>query len=246
MRAAPHAQRGLLDLQAVDTAIARLEHRRRSLPEHAEIAQGQRTRAELGEAIVAARTVVADLELEMEKAEADLVPVKERQARDQHRLDDGAVTDGKQLTALIDEIEHLKRRISDLEDIELEVMEKLEAATARQASLTAQRAELETSLRALIGARDEQVAAIDAELSQLRANQARLRSILPEDLVTLYRRIADRSGGIGVGTLKGGRRCGGCQIEATASALATYQSAAPDEVVRCEECDRILVRGVED
>lgn len=244
MRAAPQAQRRLLELQAVDTAIAQLEHRRRSLPELARIAQAQRVRAELGEAVVAARTVVSDLELDQEKAEADLVPVKERRARDQRRLDDGAVTDGKQLTALIDEIEHLKRRISDLEDVELEVMEKLETATAEHARLVAERAEVETSLRALIASRDEQAAAIDAELARQRTARDGLAGELPEDLVVLYRRIADRSGGVGVGALKG-RRCGGCQLEATPTALASYQSAAPDEVVRCEECDRILVRGAD-
>jgi len=244
MRAAPQAQRRLLELQAVDTAIAQLEHRRRSLPELARIAQAQRVRAELGEALVAARTVVSDLELDLEKAESDLVPVKERRVRDQQRLDDGVVTDGKQLTALIDEIEHLKRRISDLEDVELEVMEKLETATAEHARLVAERAEVETSMRALMTTRDEQVSAIDAELAQHRASREQVAGDLPEDLIVLYRRIADRNGGVGVGTLKG-KRCSGCQLEATQTALAIYQSAAPDEVVRCEECDRILVRGTE-
>jgi len=244
MRAAPQAQRRLLELQAVDTAIAQLEHRRRSLPELARIAQAQRVRTELGEAVVAARTVVSDLELDQEKAEADLVPVKERRARDQRRLDDGVVTDGKQLTALIDEIEHLKRRISDLEDVELEVMEKLEAATAEHTRLVEERSELETSMRALMASRDEQVAVIDADLAQQRAAREQLSAGLPDDLVALYRRIAGRSGGVGVTVLKG-RQCGGCQIEATPTALAAYQSAAPDEVVRCEECDRILVRGAE-
>lgn len=241
MRAAPTEQRGLLDLQALDTAIAQLEHRRRSLPEHAQIAQAQKTRSSLGEAMVAAGTQVADLELELEKAESDLVPVKERRARDQRRLDDGVVTDGKQLTALIDEIEHLKRRISDLEDIQLEVMEKLDAATAEHTSLVSQRGEVENSLRALIAARDEQLAVIDADLDQQRSARDRLATQLPTDLVTLYRRIAERNGGTGVGLLQG-RRCSGCQLEATQTALAAYQAAAADEVLRCEECDRILVR----
>lgn len=241
MRAAPTDQRGLLDLQALDTAIAQLEHRRRSLPEHARIAEGQKARAALGEAIVAAATAVSDLELDLAKAEADLVPVRERRERDQRRLDDGAVTDGKQLTALIDEIEHLKRRISDLEDIQLEVMENLDAATAEHTRLVAQRGEVENSLRALIAARDEQLAGIDADLARQRTARDALAGGLPEDLVGLYRRLADRSGGTGVGLLQG-RRCSGCQLEATQSALAAYQAAAPDEVLRCEECDRILVR----
>lgn len=241
MLAAPQAQLGLLDLQAVDTAISQLEHRRKSLPEHAQISEGQKIRAELGEAIVAARTVVSDLELELDKAESDLVPVKERRARDQRRLDDGAVTDPKQLSALMEEIDHLKRRISDLEDVQLEVMEELEAATVRHAALVEQRTEIENSLRALIASRDELVAIIDADLVQQRAAREKLAAGLPEDLVALYARIAARSGGVGVGRLQG-RRCGGCQIEATPAALASYAAAPPDEVVRCEECERILVR----
>ncbi len=241
MLAAPQAQLGLLDLQAVDTAISQLEHRRKSLPEHGQIAEGQKIRAELGEAIVAARTIVSDLELELDKAESDLVPVKERRARDQRRLDDGAVTDPKQLSALMEEIEHLKRRISDLEDVQLEVMEKLEAATARHGALVEQRTEIENSLRAVIASRDELVATIDADLVQQRAAREKLAAGLPADLVALYSRIAARSGGVGVGRLQG-RRCGGCQIEATPSALASYAAAPPDEVVRCEECERILVR----
>ncbi len=242
MKAAPQAQRRLLDLQAIDTAIAQLEHRRKALPEHAQIAQGQKTRAQLSESIVAASTVVGDLELDLQKAEADLVPVRERLARDQQRLDSGAVTDGKQLTALIDEIEHLKRRISDLEDIELEVMESHENATAEHARLVSERTGIENSLRGLIAARNEQAAVIDADLAQQRSARETIVSELPADLVTLYGRIAERNGGVGVGALQG-RRCGGCQLEATSSALDAYQSAAADEVVRCEECDRILVRG---
>lgn len=241
MLAAPQAQLGLLDLQAVDTAISQLEHRRKSLPEHGQIAEGQKIRAELGEAIVAARTIVSDLELELDKAESDLVPVKERRARDQRRLDDGAVTDPKQLSALMEEIDHLKRRISDLEDVQLEVMEKLEAATARHGALVEQRTEIENSLRAVIASRDELVATIDADLIQQRGAREKLAAGLPADLVALYSRIAARSGGVGVGRLQG-RRCGGCQIEATPSALASYAAAPPDEVVRCEECERILVR----
>ncbi|MGC3952912.1 MAG: C4-type zinc ribbon domain-containing protein [Propionicimonas sp.] len=241
MKAAPQAQRKLLELQAVDTTIAQLEHRRRTLPEHAQIAQGQKTRAQLSESIVAASTVVGDLELDLQKAEADLVPVRERLVRDQQRLDSGAVTDGKQLTALVDEIEHLKRRISDLEDIQLEAMENHENATAEHDQLVAERGELETSLRALIAARNEQVAEIDADLAQQRAGREKIAAELPEDLTALYQRIAERNGGVGVGLLQG-RRCGGCQLEATSSALAAYQSAPADEVVRCEECDRILVR----
>ncbi len=241
MKADHAAQRRLLDLQAIDTAIARLEHRRTALPEHAAIAEGQRARARLNEAVIAAKTMVSDLELEVAKAEADLVPVRQRRVRDQQRLDAGTVSDSKALTALVEEIEHLGRRISDLEDAELELMEKLDAAQEQRDALVVQRGERENSLRALIASRDDQLQALDGELATQRQARVSMAEELPAELLALYDRLRARSGGVGAAALHG-RRCSGCQLEATAMALAAYAAAAPDDVLRCEECERILVR----
>lgn len=241
MKADPAVQLRLLDLQAEDTAIAQLEHRRRSLPEHAALAEARVVRARLGESLVGARTQVADLQLEVEKAESDLVPVRERRVRDQQRADAGSVTDPKQLNALIDEIAHLGRRISDLEDVELEVMERLETATGEEARLAAELADLETSMRALIASRDAQVADLDADQATHQKARDGMAGEVPGDLLALYDRIRARAGGLGAAELKG-RRCAGCQLEATPIALAGYAAAAPDEVLRCEECERVLVR----
>ena len=241
MKAAATAQLRLLDLQAEDTAMAQLEHRRRSLPEHAAIAEARAVRVKVGQGLVGARTRVGDLQLEVDKAEADLVPVRERKARDQHRVDDGGVTDPKQLNALLDEITHLGRRIGDLEDIELEVMEQREAATGTQEMLTGELTEVENSMRALIAARDEQVATLDAELGTHQKARDGIAAEIPADLLALYDRIRVRSGGLGAAALRG-RRCSGCQLEATATALAEYAAAAEDDVLRCEECERVLVR----
>lgn len=241
MKAAATAQLRLLDLQAEDTAISQLEHRRRSLPEHAAIAEAKSVRAKLGEALVAARTRVGDLQLDVDKAESDLVPVRERRQRDQRRVDDGSVVDPKQLNALLEEIAHLGRRIGDLEDVELEVMEQLEAATGRQDMLTTELTELENSMRALIASRDEQLAQLDAEIAVHRAARDGMAAEIPADLIALYDRVRERSGGLGAAALRG-RRCSGCQLEATQTALAGYAAAAADEVLRCEECERVLVR----
>lgn len=241
MKAAASAQLRLLDLQAEDTAIAQIEHRRRSLPEHAAINEARKVRAGLGESLVAARTRVADLQLDVEKAEADLVPVRERRTRDQQRVDGGTVTDPKQLSALIEEIAHLGRRISDLEDAELEVMEALETATSEHDRLAGELTELENSMRALIAARDEQVAQLDAEQAGHQRTRDDIAAVLPADLLALYDRIRAKAGGLGAAALRG-RRCSGCQLEATPIALAGYAAADPDEVLRCEECERVLVR----
>ncbi len=241
MKAAPEAQRRLLDVQRVDTGIAQLEHRKRALPEHAQIAADAKRRAAIMEAITATSTEVSDLDLEVAKAESDLVPVRERRERNQQRVDAGAA-DPKALSALIDEIEHLGKRISDLEDAQLDVMERHEDAEERLKKLQAERAEIEKTMRAAMTSRDTQVAEIDAELAAKAAERAELIADVPADLLALYDRIRERSGGLGAAELVG-RRCTGCQIEANPSAVAQYLAAPADDVVRCEECERILVRG---
>lgn len=241
MKAAATAQLRLLDLQAEDTAIAQLEHRRRSLPEHAAIAEARTIRTRLSAEVVAARTQAGDLQLDVDKAEADLVPVRERRLRDQKRVDDGTVTDPKQLNALLEEITHLGRRIGDLEDIELEVMEQLEAATGRQQMFGGELSELENSMRALIASRDEQLSQLDAEVKGHQSARDAMAAEIPTDLLALYDRIRVRAGGLGAAALRG-RRCSGCQLEATQTALAEYAAAADDAVLRCEECERVLVR----
>lgn len=157
MQAAATAQTRLLQLRSIDTAIAQLDHRRRSLPELAAIAERQVVRRRQAEELIAASTAVSDLELDQAKAEDDLVPVRQRLQRDQQRVNDGTVSDPKQLNALLDEIEHLKRRIVALEDDELEVMERLKAATGVRDQLVADRAAGEGELRALIAAREHPV-----------------------------------------------------------------------------------------
>lgn len=241
MKAAQTAQVRLLDLQATDTAMAQLTHRKQALPEHAAIADGKAERVRLVSDLVAARTRVSDLQQDADKAEADLVPVRERRARDQQRLDDGVVNDAKGIGVLTDEIAHLDRRISDLEDAELQAMEDLDGATAHEQDLAGRVAELEASVRALIASRDEQLTQLDAQIAAQQAARDGIVAELPADLVALYDRLRSRNGGLAAVELKG-RRCAGCQIEATPSALADYHAAAADDVLRCEECERILVR----
>lgn len=242
MKAAASAQLRLLDLQAGDTAIAQLDHRRRSLPEHAAIAEAKAVRAKLGEALVAVRTRVSDLRLDVAKAESDLVPVRERRERDQRRVDDGVVSDTKALNAMLEEIEHLGRRIGELEDAELEAMEELENATAAEQQAEDDLREVENSLRALVASRDELVAGFDTQIADRRRERDGIAADLPADLVALYDRIRVKSGGLGAAALRG-HRCSGCQLEFTPSALAGYLAADADEVLRCEECERIVVRG---
>jgi uncharacterized protein len=241
IKADPGSQQRLLDLQTVDTTLAQLQHRRRTLPEHAELARLRAEQQSTASDLVAADTAVSDLELEQTKAESDLEPVRERLARNQRRIADGSIPDAKALASMVAEVDHLRKRIGDLEDAELEVMEQLESAIATRERLRARAVELEDAVAQTTARRDDQLAALDREIAQRRAERAEIAPEIDRALLSLYDKVAASHGGVGAAELRT-RRCTGCQLEVNAADLGTFAAAADDEVLRCEECSRILVR----
>ena len=244
LNAEPAVQRRLLDLQDLDLQLDQVAHKRKSLPEHQALAELAAEKSVVDRDLVNANTEVGDLQREQKKADSDVEQVRQRKARNQQRMDSGQVTSPRDLENLQHEVGSLDRRISDLEDAELEVMEKLEAAEAVQA-------DLQTRADAFAGRQTELESVRDAALKELdeqRANFGDKRSTiaaeLPEDLVTTYQRLRERNGGIGAAPLVG-KRCMGCRMELSPSDLNRIKAAAPDAVLGCEECGRILVRNAE-
>lgn len=233
----------LLDLQALDTRLDQIEHRKRHLPELARLAElGGRTE-QLDTELVRARTAESDVQREVTKAEADVQLVRDRMARNQSRLDAGQGT-AKDLQALQHEIGSLTRRQTELEDLELEVMERAEALQAEAAELGARREELAGQVSELESSRDAALRELDAERDKLVAERTDIAAGVGEDLLALYDKIRASSGGVGAAPLVQ-RRCGGCQLELGQVDLSRIRAAEEDEVLRCEECRRILVRTSE-
>jgi len=241
IRADKGAQLSLLDLQSVDTTLAQLHHRRQTLPQHGAIAKLRTERVAVASDLVAAETRISDLELEQAKAEADLEPVRERLSRNQVRITNGAIADPKALSSMLEEVNHLKKRIGDLEDAELDVMEQLETALASQETLRARAARVDANLSEAIADRDRQLAALEAEMGGLHQQRAEIAPLIPADLLALYDKIRASHAGVGAAELRA-RRCTGCQLEVNAADLRAFSAAAEDEVLRCEECGRILIR----
>lgn len=244
MRAEPAAQLRLLDLQALDTKLGQLAHRRGAVPQIAQLAQLDSRAAALHDREVALRTAVSDLEQAQARAEADVAQVRARIERDQKLLDAGTVASARQLEDLQREIESLRRRVGTLEDAELEVMEKLEDAQARAAAVAAEAAQLAEARSSAERERDAAFADVDAEVARVTTERARVVADIPADLLALYDRIRADSGGLGAAALHRGR-CQGCQLTLTPADIGRIRAKAPDEVVRCEECRRILVRTSE-
>ncbi|WP_091789451.1 zinc ribbon domain-containing protein [Pedococcus dokdonensis] len=243
MKADPSRQWRLLDLQAIDTRLDQIGHARKSLPEHARLAELETKAEGLDSLLVRARTELGDIQREVAKAEADVQLVRDRAARDQSRLDAGTGT-AKDLQAIQHELASLVRRQSELEDVELEVMERAEDAESAVTQLEAERATLTEQLTAATESRDAALADLDAEAVRVAAPRADIVAGVGDDLVALYDKIRAQSGGLAAAPLRQ-RRCGGCQLELNNVDMNRIKAAPADELLRCEECRRILVRTAE-
>jgi predicted nucleic acid-binding Zn-ribbon protein len=239
VKADPEAQRRLLDLQAIDTALAQLDHRRRTLPEHAELDTLARELSALEDERVRAQSGVDDIARDVSRMEKDVEQVRVRADRDRARLDAGTGP-AKELEALQHELATLSRRQSELEDAELELMEQQEQAQGVLDGIESRLGAARTTRDETQARRDETVTQIDQDRAFRLDGRAKVASDLPADLLGLYERIRE-STGMGAALLRAGR-CEGCRLELSGSDRAQVKATAPDEVVRHEECGRILVR----
>lgn len=244
LKADPAHQRRLLDLQALDTKLDQLAHRRRSLPEIAELEKLAGEHSRLSDAQVSANTQAGDLEQQRVRADRDVEQVRSRKDRDQKRLDAGQVSAARELESLQNEIASLERRQSELEEIELEIMEKLEAAQQEASRLAHERDDVGRRAREVQAARDAAWQQIDAEAAEAKSERAAVAGEIPDDLLNLYEKARATGHGVGAAVIRQ-RRCEGCRLEVDPVTLNTIRSAAPDAIVRCEECRRILVRTQE-
>lgn len=243
MKADPTDQRRLLELQELDTTLAQLSHRRAILPELAELDEIARQRSALEEQRVRAQVDVDGLDRDIARMERDVDQVRARKDKDSALLTTGRGP-ARELEALQHEIESLNRRQAELEDVELELMERREQAQAALAEVTANLAATQQRQAEVEQRRDAALAGIAEQEAAATTDRAPLAEQLPADLVSLYERIRADAGGVGAALLRAGR-CGGCRLELSGSERTRVRAAPPDEVVRCEECRRIMVRTAE-
>jgi predicted nucleic acid-binding Zn-ribbon protein len=236
-------QQRLLALADEDVALTQLAHRRRTLPEAAAVDAALEAERALAAALVRAETDARDLEREVKRMESDVDVVRQRATRDQQRLEAGGLP-AREVTALQHEMDSLARRQGDLEDQELELMERQEAADAvlRSSQEGLQTAEADRARAEQL--RDDALADLTDATARHEAARAQAAAGIPAPLLSLYDRIRQQTGTTGAALLKA-RQCQGCRIELNGRELAAVRSADPNEVVRCENCGRILVRSAE-
>jgi uncharacterized protein len=239
VKASPAEQQELLRLQSLDTRLQQLAHRLGSLPQAAPLAElatrDSAVRGTRAEAIGG----LEDARAELKRLESDVAVVEARIARDGDRLQHTSSV--KDVAALESELASLAKRLSDLEDQELVVMERVETAEAAVAGIDTERATIAAEVATLESERDDAAAGLATERDAAERDRGVVAGGIPADLLALYEQRRVRGGGVGAALLSH-RACGGCTITLTGSAFENVRRAAPDDVLLCPECDRILVR----
>lgn len=242
MKAEPAVQRQLLELAKVDAELSRVEHRRRTLPELAEIEEVEKAVRERRDALVSTEAAASDLDREIARQEKEIDSVRARGDRDRKLMASGSVS-AKQMTDIQHELDTLARRQSALEDDLLELMERREAL-----GMDAQRtgAEVDKAEETLANAkrrRDETFTDLDTTQARREEDRAKLAPRFPEEVVRLYERVRAHKG-IGAALLRA-RQCGACQLELDRNTVAEIKATPQDQVVQCDNCGAILVRTLE-
>ncbi|BBG02925.1 MULTISPECIES: zinc ribbon domain-containing protein [Pseudonocardia] len=240
MKADPTTQAKLLQLAEVDAEIGRLAHQRRTLAEHKQFEEAEQRVRDARDAAVRAETRAGDLDRDIARIERDVDGVRARTERDRTMLA-GSGIGAKQATELQHELDTLARRQGVLEDEQLGVMEEREAVGAELEHARAELAAAEEHIAEVGTRRDRAEGDIDVSRAGRDRARAELVTVLPDELLADYERIRAK-GGVAAGALRESR-CSACRLELDRTFIAQVRGTAADEVVHCEECGAILVRG---
>ena len=240
MKASVTDQNNLIELQRIDSAISQANHRLKALPEHQQLVAIQAKLVAGAAELETAEAELADVAIDLRRSEVEVEQVADRMTKDEARLSGGQASP-KELEQLQHELGTLAKRKSELEDGELEIMIRHDGAKQKVETLKSdedglKKLELELNIR-LENAKTE----IDREIALKNSERTLLVPKIDTALIELYEKVKASGSGIGAALLIG-NTCDGCRLAINVVEMERIKSLDSEEVLRCEECRRILVR----
>lgn len=231
----------LLEVQRLDTIIEQLRHRIATHPLRAGVAAGERELAGLAAELARLEGERDELLRQQRRWDDEVAKVAAKRGEIDGRLYGGTVTSPKELVALQADADSLRRRQSELEDHELEVMELVEAATAAVEEVRAAMAALEARVEQQRQELTAGIAEVEVELERVSAQRQSAAEPIPAGLLARYDALRRDLGGVAVARLQGST-CEGCHLTLSAVSVDQLRKLPDDAIPLCEECGRILVR----
>ena len=240
MQASVAQQSFILELQIIDNEILQANTKLKSLPEIEQLLHIDKRIITATDELAVVKSEADQIALELRRGEVDVETVTDRIKKDEARLSSGNATP-KELEQLQHEVESLKKRQEALEEIELEIMIRNDAVIARKNTLTTDLTSLQTLKDEISGRLQSATDEINKVIAAKTADRSLVANKIEKPLLDLYEKIRGNGGGVGAAALVG-NKCNGCNLAINAVEMERIKSLAKDELLRCEECRRILVR----
>jgi predicted nucleic acid-binding Zn-ribbon protein len=231
----------LLAVQEHDTRADQLNHRMQTLQVRADLAQVEDDVLAVDGQLAEAQRRRDELARSQQRLEDEIASLGERANQAEKQLYSGSVTAPRELQALQDDVASIRRRIGQLEDDELEIMELVEPVDAERSELASRRDRLEAECDRLRAALAEAESELATELAAVKAEREDAAAAVPDDLWPEYDKLRARLGGVAIARLVGST-CQGCHLALPAVEVDRIRKLPLDEAVYCEECGRLLVR----
>lgn len=237
MKASPSQQADLLSLSNLDLEITRTRVTLSGLTSGEAFSELRSAQRDAASALIDSRNQLDSVELELKRAEADLALVEQRIEKDNLRLNQ--TSSSKDAQGIQAELETLQKRKSDLEDLELAVLERKEQAEAAYKTILGDKQVIDDELSIKETANESEILKLRSGLDLLMQQRAQQISRTDAELIALYEKKASR--GVAVGRLLN-RECGACRMTIGATSLAEITALPQDEIATCPDCQAILVR----
>lgn len=228
--------RALLILQDRDRRLLELARDLEKLPQ-----EEARARAKLAgdeAAVKAAHDALIQTDLKLKKLELDAGTRKTTIAR--LKTQQFETRKNEEFQALGHEVSRYEKELDELETKELEVMEEMDAARARQREAEQALAKTKSIVNDDLAAIATRGDRLRADAAEVKAERETLAAAASPDLIPLYERLMKTKNGLALAPMNEGK-CGGCHMKLIASTIVAVQSAR--EIARCEDCGRILYAG---
>jgi hypothetical protein len=231
----PHV-RHLVDLQAVDVRLNDVRARLAVFPKRL---------AEVNARVEAARVQLARAKEALTKSlkdrktfEMDVEQWKEKVRK--YRDQTGSVKTNEAYKALLHEIEMAEKEIGAAEDRLLERMVAGEDFVRQVKTAEKTRAETEAAAKTAQQAISAEYAAAEKQRLALEAERKNAVADVPEDLLDMYQKLANRHGGIALAEVREDESCSMCRVRVRPHTYQLLRDPTNEQIFHCETCTRIL------
>lgn len=232
----------LLALQEADIEILKARTRLKELPEKEQILAVRTKIKEVSALLAKAAELTRRLEADLKARQDEQAMITDKLSAEQTKV--MQTSDHRQITALTREMDGLKRRADKLEMESMQLLERIEKATAQRRTIEGHLSKLTEQDAVLVAAYQAAGARINTEVTALMAERARLAASVDASLLSRYESVRESKGGVAVGRLDG-TSCTACRMDLPSERVRELRDG-PDVGV-CPQCRRlIVVRRAED